>query len=295
MTTLWLVADSSSLETWKMPELPEVETTVRDLRKVLPGRVFTGEVISDWENMFVTQPPPVVAQLLAGQAITDVTRRAKYVNIELTDDRFLVMHRKMTGNIFWREPNAPPDRYTHVVFKFQDTSELRFCDLRKFGRVYMFLSRAELNEHFKKLGPEPLLDTFTLAQFDEIITKRKGMLKPLLLDQALVVGLGNIYANEALFVSGIHPQRTPQSLSAAEREKLYYAIRQVLETGIENRGTTLSDYLDAGGQRGRNQEKLFVHDREKKPCLNCGTDILRIVVGQRSTYLCPTCQPTSEG
>jgi formamidopyrimidine-DNA glycosylase len=278
-----------------MPELPEVETTVRDLRRVLPGRVFTGEIVSDWERMFATHPPNVMAQLLAGQAVTDVTRRAKYVIVELTDDRFLVMHRKMTGNLFWREQNAPPDRYTHVVFKFQDSSELRFCDLRKFGRVYMFLSRAELNEHFKKLGPEPLLDTFTLPQFEELITKRKGMLKPLLLDQALVVGLGNIYANEALFVSGIHPQRTPQSLNAREREKLFYAIRQVLETGIENRGTTLSDYLDAGGQRGRNQEMLFVHDREKQPCRTCGTVILRIVVGQRSTYLCPTCQPTGLG
>jgi formamidopyrimidine-DNA glycosylase len=274
-----------------MPELPEVETTVRDLRQVLPGRMFNGNVTTDWANMLVTHPAPVVAQLLKGRRVQDVTRRAKYVIIELDEDRFLVMHRKMTGNLFWREQNAPPDRYTHVTFGFEDGTELRFCDLRKFGRVYFFLSKAELDRHFAKLGPEPLLDTFTPADFDALITKRKGVLKSLLLDQSLVVGLGNIYANEALFVSQLHPQRTAQSLNATERHKLYEAIREVLNKGIENRGTSLSDYLDATGQKGSNQEQLFVHERATKPCYTCQTPIVRTVIGQRSTYYCPTCQP----
>ncbi len=279
----------------KMPELPEVETTVRDLRRYLPGRTFSGHIWTDWPNLIQTHPAEVLAQLLSGKTIVGLDRRAKYILIETSGDKHLVLHRKMTGNLFWRESNAPADRYTHLIFGFQDGSELRFCDLRKFGRVYLFLGRDERDEFLKKLGPEPLLDTFTPQHFDELLQKRKGALKPLLLDQTLLVGLGNIYVNEALFVSGLHPQRNVQSLSSADRERLYHAIRQVLNTGIENRGTSLSDYLDGAGIPGRNQEALFVHDRKDNPCVNCGTSIIKIYVGQRGTYLCPTCQPVEEG
>ena len=163
--------------------------------------------------------------------------------------------------------------------------------MRKFGRAYFFLSRADLQELFSKLGPEPLLDSFTEQHFHDLLANRKGLIKPLLLDQSLLVGLGNIYVNEALFVSGIHPQRPAQTLTEQERVKLYHAIRQVLNKGIANRGTTLSDYLDGEGNKGRNQEALFVHYRENQPCITCGTPVVKITVGQRGTYLCPTCQP----
>jgi formamidopyrimidine-DNA glycosylase len=211
--------------------------------------------------------------------------------IELSHNKHLVFHRKMTGNLFWREPDAPSDRYTHLIIPFNDGSELRFTDLRKFGLVYLFLSEEELNQYLSKLGPEPLEDDFTAELFQQLVARRKGMLKPLLLDQSVLVGLGNIYVNEALFVSGLHPKRSAETLKPEECILLYRAIRQVLTTAIENRGTTLSDYLDGEGQKGRNQELLFIHNREGEACRKCGTVIVKIIVGQRGTYLCPSCQP----
>ncbi|MBN9388053.1 MAG: bifunctional DNA-formamidopyrimidine glycosylase/DNA-(apurinic or apyrimidinic site) lyase [Chloroflexi bacterium] len=274
-----------------MPELPEVETTVRDLRQYLPGKTIDKVSLADWPRMIQTHPPEILSQLLAGEQILGLERRAKYIIVNLTNDKYLVFHRKMTGNLFFRQQDAPADKYTHVVIAFTDGTELRFTDLRKFGRVYLFLGKAELDGLLGRLGPEPLLDSFTPQDFQEIMRPRKGNLKVLLLNQDVLVGLGNIYVNEALFVSGLNPQRTAQSLTDGEREKLYHAIRQVLNTGIENRGTTLSDYLDGEGNKGRNQEILFVHNRDKEPCRTCGTTIAKIVVGQRGTYYCPTCQP----
>jgi formamidopyrimidine-DNA glycosylase len=278
-----------------MPELPEVETTVRDLRRLIVDRVIASPGVSfaDWPKLFQTHPPEVLGQLISGEKVLAVSRRAKYVVIELTNDKYLVFHRKMTGNLFWREHDAPADRFTHVIIPFEDGTELRFSDLRKFGRVYLFLNREELLQHFAKLGPEPLEEEFTEAVFNQLITGRKGMLKPLLLNQNLLVGLGNIYVNEALFVSGLHPKRSAETLTVEDRARLHKAIREVLAKGVENRGTTLSDYLDGEGQAGRNKEMLFVHERQGEPCLNCGTNIIKITVGQRGTYLCPNCQPES--
>jgi formamidopyrimidine-DNA glycosylase len=274
-----------------MPELPEVETTVRDLRRFLPGRTIDKVLYADWPRMIQTHPVEIFSQLLAGEQILGLERRAKYVIVNLTNDKFLIFHRKMTGNLFFREAGAPSDKYSRVVIGFTDGTELRFTDLRKFGRVYLFLGQTEMNGLLGRLGPEPLLDSFTLERFQEILRPRKGTLKPLLLDQTVLVGLGNIYVNEALFVSGLHPMRATQSLNDTERERLYHAIRQVLNAGIDNRGTTLSDYLDGEGKKGNNQETLFVHGRATEPCRTCGTPIIKIVVGQRGTYLCPTCQP----
>lgn len=273
-----------------MPELPEVETTVRDLRDSLVGHTITGLTYADWPKMFITHPPEVVSQLIEGETVLAVTRRAKYIILELTNDRYFVLHRKMTGNLLWRRNDEAHHKFTRVIISFDNGYDLYFTDARKFGRVYLFLSNEELLSFFGKLGPEPLLDDFTLQIFEGIMMRRKGMLKPLLLNQSWVVGLGNIYANEALFVSGLHPARRAETLNAAEREKLYHAIRQVLETGIKNRGTTLSDYLDGNGRPGNNQEYLLVHFRDNKPCLNCGTPIVKITVAQRGTYLCPQCQ-----
>jgi formamidopyrimidine-DNA glycosylase len=275
-----------------VPELPEVETTVRDLRQTIVGKRFKGITFQDWEKLFATQPPEVMSQLIRGEQVTALSRRAKYVIVELSNHKSLVFHRKMSGNLFYRHVDDPLDKYTHIILAFDDDSELRFTDLRKFGRVYLFLDEAEKLAHFAKLGPEPLEEEFEFAEFNRIISKRKGMLKPLLLDQSLVVGLGNIYANEALFVSGLHPQRRAETLNDEEKRRLYEAIRVVLEKGIQNRGTSLSDYFDGNGEKGNNQEFLFVHYKKKgAPCDTCGAPIEIIRVGQRSTYLCPTCQP----
>jgi formamidopyrimidine-DNA glycosylase len=257
-----------------MPELPEVETTVRDLRAVLPGKKISGVTFADWPRLIQTHPVEVLDQLIKSESILEVNRRAKYVLLALTGEKHLVFHRKMTGNLFYRKPGTEPDKYTHLIIAFEDGSELRFADLRKFGRVYLFLSNEELQRHMAALGPEPLLEDFTPEVFEKIISKRKGMLKPLLLNQNLLVGLGNIYVNEALWVSRLHPMRSAETLDAAERIRLYHAIRQVLSNAVENRGTTLSDYLDGEGQKGRNQELLFVHEREGQNCKNCGTIII---------------------
>lgn len=275
-----------------MPELPEVETTVRDMRRLILGRTFGGLKFADWNNLFQTHPAEVMGQLVTGEQVVAVNRRAKYVILELTNDKHLVFHRKMTGNLFWREADAPTDKYTHIIFSFADGSELRFTDLRKFGRIYLFLSRNELEQHFSKLGAEPLLDDFTEDQFVNLFKGRRGQLKQLLLNQSVLVGLGNIYVNEALWLSSLHPQRQAETLMEPELRKLYHAVREVLQVAVDNRGTTLSDYLDGEGQKGRNQEFLRVHEREGEPCLNCQTPIEKIVVGQRGTYFCPNCQPT---
>ncbi len=278
-----------------MPELPEVETTVRDLRRSLPGKTIIGVSFTDWPNMLHTHPPDVMGQLVAGEQVLEVNRRAKYVLIMLSNDKHLVFHRKMTGNLFLRQSEAEADKYTHFVMPFDDNTELRFADLRKFGRIYLFLARDELDQYLSKLGPEPLLDEFTEEVFTNQLKGRKGALKPLLLNQNLLVGLGNIYVNEALWVSKLHPQRQADTLTAEERHELYLAIRQVLNSAVENRGTTLSDYLDGEGQKGRNQELLKVHEREVQPCYRCDTPIVKINVGQRGTYFCPVCQPAPEG
>ncbi len=276
-----------------MPELPEVETTVRDLRRLIVGKIIAppGLAFFDWPRIFETHPPEVLGALIQGGKVEGVSRRAKFVVIELSGEKFLVFHRKMTGNLFWREKGEAPDRYTRLVIPFTDNTELRFTDLRKFGRVYLFLNPEELAKKFEKLGPEPLEEAFTGEIFEELLLPRKGTLKPLLLNQSVLVGLGNIYVNEALFVSRLHPSRRAETLTPGERGQLHRAIVQVLQAGVENRGTTLSDYMDGEGQKGRNQETLFVHNRLNQPCRNCGDLIIKISVGQRGTYFCPTCQP----
>ncbi|MEI7554335.1 bifunctional DNA-formamidopyrimidine glycosylase/DNA-(apurinic or apyrimidinic site) lyase [Candidatus Chlorohelix sp.] len=278
-----------------MPELPEVETTVRDLQRVLPGKIIRGVTFADWERMVQTHPVAELSQLIAGEKIIEVSRRAKYVLVALTNSKHLVFHRKMTGNLFYRASNDPTDRYTRFIIAFEDSTELRFADLRKFGRIYLFTSDEELSQYLAHLGPEPLTDSFTEELFESLLVKRKGMLKPLLLNQSVLVGLGNIYVNEALWVSRLHPQRRAESLTAEDRQRLYHAIREVLAKAVENRGTTLSDYLDGEGQRGRNQDLLFVHAREGEACPNCEQPISYIFVGQRGTYLCLNCQPTPTG
>ncbi len=278
-----------------MPELPEVETTVRDMRRLLVGRTFVGLKFQDWPNLLHTHPPQVFSDLLKGEQVVGVSRRAKYILIELTDDKHLVIHRKMSGNLFWREATAPPDKYTHIIFGFQDGSELRFADMRKFGRVYLFLDKHQLEQHLSKLGAEPLLEDFTQAKFLELLQGRKGQIKQLLLNQNMLVGLGNIYVDESLWLSKINPQRQAVTLTDAEKGRLYAAIREVLSVAIENRGTTFSDYLDGEGNSGRNQELLRVYQRWNEPCLECGTPISKIVVGQRGTHFCPNCQPIPEG
>jgi formamidopyrimidine-DNA glycosylase len=277
-----------------MPELPEVETIVRGLREPLVGRTFTGVRVG-WENL-VARPRPELAEGptvrefergLVGHEILAVKRRGKYLVFALSGGGSLIIHLRMTGRLLIVNSTDKLDKHDHLIFELDDGRELRFNNVRKLGRVYLVDDEDEI---VGKLGPEPLDDDFTPADFAALFSARRGKIKPLLLNQRFVAGIGNIYADEALFAARIHPERKADTLAADEIECLYCAIRRVLRQGIENCGTTLSAYRDAQGREGRNQEYLRVSRRAGQPCLHCGMPIERTVVGGRGTYFCPRCQ-----
>ena len=270
-----------------MPELPEVETIVNGLRGPLIGRTFTGVRIG-WENIVARPAVPEFQRRLRGQQILDIWRRGKYLVFDLSGGDHLLIHLKMTGQLTVRPDDAPPDPHGHTIFDLDDGRQLRFLDTRKFGRVYLV---ADEKEVVGSLGPEPLTDGFTLSEFATLLRKRKGALKPLLLNQQFIAGIGNIYADEALFVAGIHPQRKADTLTDEEIRRLYQAIRQVLRQALADEGTTFDGaYRKPDGEQGGHQENLMVFQRKEQPCPRCGSAIERIVVGGRGTFFCPCCQ-----
>jgi formamidopyrimidine-DNA glycosylase len=269
-----------------MPELPEVETIVRGLREPLVGRQFTGVRVG-WEKLIARPSAGEFRRGLVGQRILGVKRRGKYLIFVLSGGGSLIVHLRMTGRLSVKNCDDTLDKHDHLIFELDDGRELRFNNVRKLGRVYLVDDEDEI---VGKLGPEPLDDNFTSADFAALLSARRGMIKPLLLNQRFVAGVGNIYADEALFAARIHPERKADTLTAEEIEALYHAIRLVLQQGIENSGTTLSAYRDAEGREGGNQEHLRVFRRTGHPCPHCGTPIERTVVGGRGTYFCPKCQ-----
>ena len=269
-----------------MPELPEVETIVRGLREPLVGRQFTGVRVG-WENLVARPSVEEFEQGLVGQRILGVKRRGKYLVFTLSGGGSLIVHLRMTGRLSIKNSDDRLDKHDHLIFELDDGRELRFNNVRKMGRVYLV---DDADEIVGKLGPEPLDDDFAPADFAALLFRRRGKIKPLLLNQRFMAGIGNIYADEALFAARIHPERKADTLTASEIERLYHTIRRVLAQGIQNRGTTLSDYLDAEGREGRNQEYLRVFRRTDQPCPRCRTPIARTVVGGRGTYFCPKCQ-----
>lgn len=270
-----------------MPELPEVETIVRELREPLIGRRFTGVSVG-WGNVVKM---PSVAELkdrILGQKIIGIRRRGKYLVFTLSGGDNLILHLKMTGRLKVEPAWKKFEKHDHTVFSLDDGRELRFNDMRKFGCVYLVEDAEEI---LGKLGPEPLADDFTLEAFAALLTRRSGAIKPLLLNQRFVAGLGNIYADEALFAAGLHPQRKANTLTGEEIERLYRAIRQVLYQAIKDEGTTFDGvYRKADGEEGGHQDHLMVFRRRGGPCPRCGETIQRIMVGGRGTYFCPRCQ-----
>lgn len=270
-----------------MPELPEVETVARGLREPLVGRTIVGVTVR-WPR---TVALPTVEQLkaqLVGRQVASVGRRGKYVVIGL-DQGYLLIHLKMSGQLRVVQASDPPDKHIHTLFDLDDGHQLRFRDMRKFGRVYLVDDPEQVTAG---LGPEPLADDFSPDDFRRLLARRSGRLKSLLLNQAFLAGLGNIYADEALFAARLHPLRKADSLTPDEQASLYTAIRTVLEWAINGRGTTLGDrgYTDADGQAGAYQAQIAVYGRKGEPCHLCCTPIERIVLGGRSTHFCPHCQ-----
>jgi len=271
-----------------MPELPEVETVVRGLRAPLIGRTVQG-MWYDWGRMLHSPDPESFAARIQGQTFRAVDRRAKYILCQLDHD-ILVVHLKMTGRLYVTPDDAvhDADRWVHFRLQLDGGQQLRFSDARKFGFV-------SLTDRFEAiapaLGPEPLSDDFTPDVLSQRLGRHSKSLKALLLDQAFVAGVGNIYADEALHRAGLHPLRPASSLTADEIARLFAAIRAALEDGIEREGASVNWYRKPDGTSGDAQNHFYVYDRAGQPCLRCGRPIEKIRVAQRGTHYCPDCQP----
>ncbi|HSH04544.1 MAG TPA: bifunctional DNA-formamidopyrimidine glycosylase/DNA-(apurinic or apyrimidinic site) lyase [Anaerolineae bacterium] len=273
-----------------MPELPEVETVVRALRPKVVGRTIE-KVRVNWARHIATPDVPVFEAHLQNVKIEALTRRAKYIVFKLDSGETMLVHLKMTGHLSVVAAERPVGKYDHTVFELDGDEELRFRDPRKFGKVHL-LDDPEVV--LGKLGPEPLLDDFTVAVFKERLEGRSRQLKPLLLDQTFIAGVGNIYADEALHHAHLHPLRRANSLSEVDIVNLHEAVRHVLRLGIAREGASIDQYVKPDGSKGDMQNAVAVFRRTGHPCYTCGTPISRIVVGGRSTHFCSQCQSAPE-
>ncbi len=281
-----------------MPELPEVETVARDLARHLVGATITG-AHGDWPRAVASHASlGAFAACVSGRSVEAVGRRAKLVVVRLSGDAALTIHLKMTGQLFVVTATAPADRHVHVALELADGRELRFRDVRKFGRIGCWPLDPVTGEVldgeggaglFGGIGPEPLEDVFTLRAFRARLRGRRGRLKSLLLDQGFIAGVGNIYADEALWRARLHPLRTVATLRPPDEARLYREVRAVLAEAVARRGSSIDDYTAPDGD-GSMQERLEAYQRTGEPCPRCGRPIRRIVVAQRATHFCSWCQ-----
>jgi formamidopyrimidine-DNA glycosylase len=271
-----------------MPELPEVETIRRQLEPELVGRRIDAVTVFDerW-----TRPVPTreVEGAVAGRRIESLRRRGKYLLVELDGGRWLIMHLRMTGNLLLHEGDADP-QHLRVEIRLDDGRRLLFTDARRFG-TGVVVEEGALEEYLlPRAGIEPLDEGLTADALVRLAEGRRAPLKSFLMVQSGVAGIGNIYADEALFRARLHPLSPAGSMRAEHAESLRAGIVATLEAGLANGGASVDDYLDARGERGTMQDEFLVHTREGEPCFRCGETIRRIVVGGRSTYYCPGCQ-----
>jgi formamidopyrimidine-DNA glycosylase len=274
-----------------MPELPEVEQVVRALRRAVSGRRILAAELR-LPRLLAQPSPSSFKRKLRGAAITGVSRRGKYILITLDNDHVLLVHLRMTGKFVSVGLDDSLPAYPHVIFHLDNERRLVFSDMRQFGRMRLLSSKAlkDLTQ-IKALAPEPLLEEFTPEYFFTTLKKSRRSLKQLLLDQTKILGLGNIYASEALFLARISPFKRANTLSRKRGLLLYEAIRNVLHEAIEAGSTLKIDLNDRDGSYFGSDERFWrVYEREGEPCVNCGTKIRRAVQGGRSTYFCPNCQ-----
>lgn len=270
-----------------MPELPEVETIVRDLRPHLEGQTICESQV-DWARI-IAEPQEDIARFragLRGRRVVRLWRRGKHAILNLHDGQHLVIHLRMSGRLLLSPLGQP--QHLRVRIDLSGGGTLYFFCQRKFGRVWLV---SDLERVIGDLGPEPLSEALTPARFRELFRRRRGMIKPLLLNQHFVAGLGNIYADESLYLAGLHPQRTADTLAEGDILRLYEAIREVLQRALDHHGTTFDGiFVRPQGEEGRQQEGLRVYGLAGQPCVRCGTAIERIVVVGRGTHFCPHCQ-----
>jgi formamidopyrimidine-DNA glycosylase len=270
-----------------MPELPEVETIARKLRPELVGRsIVKADLL--WPRTLATPAPAKFQKQIKGQEIRSVGRRGKFFVIQLSHF-YLLIHLRMSGDLYIKEENATPEKHDRLILDLTSSPERRndaklvFNDTRKFGRVWLVRDPEEV---VGGLGPEPLNEEFTAQALYENLRSRRRQLKPLLLDQSFLAGLGNIYTDEALHKARLHPLAASDSVNREQAQVLLDAIREVLQEGIRRNGASI-DWVYRGGEF---QNYFHVYDRVGKPCPVCGTTIVRLVVGQRGTHICPNCQ-----
>lgn len=277
-----------------MPELPEVETVRRGLLKIAKGRkinaidVYYGKTIDGDVEEF--------RQALIGQTITDVNRRGKYLLFRFSNNLTMISHLRMEGKYFNQKQGKPIDKHTHVVFKFTDGTELCYHDTRKFGRMRLVKTGTEMSvAGLKTIGPEPTDQDFTVEYFRKILKRSRGKIKPFLLNQRHVAGLGNIYADEVLWMSKINPEQPANSLSDEQIRLLHDNIIKEIAVATKYKGTTVHSFTNAFGDAGVFQERLHAYGRGGEKCERCGTKMVKIKVAERGTTFCPHCQPLVEG
>lgn len=273
-----------------MPELPEVETVRRTLAGLVRGKTIDAVDVRWTKIIKRPEEPEEFARLLAGQTIQSIGRRGKFLLFHL-DDCVMVSHLRMEGKYGLHQNDEPLDKHVHVIFRFTDGSELRYRDVRKFGTMHLFKPGEELTElPLRQLGPEPFSSEFTADYLRERLKKTNRSVKTALLDQRTVVGLGNIYVDEALFRAGIHPEATANKLTKKQTVLLHKEIIQTLKEAVEAGGSTVRSYINSQGEIGMFQLKLFVYGREDETCKKCGSPIEKTVVGGRGTHFCIKCQ-----
>jgi formamidopyrimidine-DNA glycosylase len=270
-----------------MPELPEVETIKNELTPYLVGRKLSGVTLL-WEGIVRQPSAKDFRTRLIGQKVTGLARHGKYLVVSLTSDDLLIIHLKMSGSLLVSRDSPEPSKYTRAILHLDNGTDILFRDPRKFGAMWLVKDKKAI---LSKLGPEPLTDNFTPQVLAQRLRNRTAPIKALLCDQSVIAGIGNMYADEALFAARIHPLRPGGSLSPDEIERLYYAIREVLWSAIGNKGASITNYFRPSGELGTAHFQFKVAHCGSKPCPNCSTPVQRILVRNRGTYFCPKCQP----
>ncbi|WP_042345400.1 DNA-formamidopyrimidine glycosylase [Bacillus massiliigorillae] len=273
-----------------MPELPEVETVRKTLEHLIIGKEIK-DVTIHWPNI-IKKPAEheQFSDALKGQIVEAVGRRGKFLIFYLTD-LAMVSHLRMEGKYGVFSSEEPVEKHTHVIFSFTDGTELRYKDVRKFGTMHLFMKGEELNQlPLKQLGPEPLDDDFTVDYLKSALAKTTRKIKAVLLDQTIVVGVGNIYVDESLFRARIHPERIASSLTDQELVVLVREIKATLSEAIKQGGSTIRSYINSQGQIGMFQIQLMVYGRNGEACKECGTYLEKTKVAGRGTHICPSCQ-----
>lgn len=274
-----------------MPELPEVEIVTRGLKKEIVGKKINSIEISGTYKVHPSKE--VFLKTLIGAKIADVERVAKVILCKLDSGKFLTFHLAMTGRLLYRKSGHKEELYQRVKFIFDDGTELRFSDLRMFGYAKV-IDENELENLKTKYGPTPFHKDLTPEKLLEILGQRKSPIKKVLLEQDVIAGLGNIYANDALWMAKIHPETLTTKITLDDAKNLLSSMQEILKEGLLHGGSTIKDFVDIYGNPGSHQHHFRVYGKENKPCPNCKTEVKMTTLGGRSTFYCPNCQKVAD-